>query len=94
MVRRSRLDIYFNILEVISRGATKPTQIMYKTSLSWLVLQDTFETLIGGGFIREENEKGAQRYYVTDRGLNALSNHLRSLDGLVKVKELATLVAR
>jgi len=93
MVRRSRLEIYFNILEVISRGVTKPTQIMYKTNLSWITLQEMFETLISGSFVRAEIEKGALRYYITDKGQNALAYHLKSLDGLVNVKNYAPLLA-
>jgi predicted transcriptional regulator len=88
MVRRSRLEIYFDILEVISRGTDKPTQIMYRTNLSWTVLQDMFETLASGGFIREEDKINSKRYYVTEKGKSALSYHLRSLDGLVKADEI------
>ncbi|MDQ1279177.1 MAG: 45 protein [Thermoproteota archaeon] len=88
MVRRSRLEIYFDILDVINRGIDKPTQIMYKTNLSWTVLQDMFETLANGGFIKEETKLNSKRYYVTDKGKSALSYHLRSLDGLIDVKEV------
>lgn len=88
MVRRSRLEIYFNILEVIGRGVTKPTRIMYKTNLSWITLQEMFETLINGGFIREEEKGNSKRYYATDKGRNALNYHLKSLDGLVKTRQI------
>ena len=88
MVRRSRLEIYFEILEVIEREIDKPTQIMYKTNLSWITLQEMFETLINGGFIREEEKGNSKRYYVTDKGRNALDYHLKSLDGLVKMKQV------
>jgi len=88
MSRRSRLEIYFDILEVVERGVTKPTQIMYKTNLSWATLQEIFETLIKGGFIREEIKKNSKRYQVTDKGRNALSYYLKSLDGLVKAKQI------
>lgn len=94
MVRRSRLEIYFETLEVIGRGITKPTQIMYKTNLSWIVLQEVFETLINGGFINEANEKGSLRYYIADKGKNALSYHLKSLEGLVKAPNYSTLLTR
>ena len=88
MVRRSRLEIYFDILDVISRGTTKPTRIMYKTNLSWITLQEMFEILIEGSFITEEKEKNSLRYYITEKGKNALSYHLKSLDGLVKVNKI------
>ena len=88
MVRRSRLEIYFDILDVISRGTSKPTRIMYKTNLSWITLQDMFKILIEGSFIREEKEKSSLRYYITEKGRNALSYHLKSLDGLVKIDKI------
>jgi len=88
MVRRSRLEIYFDILEVISKGTTKPTRIMYKTNLSWITLKEMFSTLIDGGFIREVREKKAFRYHVTEKGKNALNYHLKSLDGLTKEADL------
>lgn len=87
MVRRSRLEIYFDILEIIGRGINKPTQIMYKTNLSWITLQELFESLINGDFIKEDMEKGGYRYYITDKGQNALSYHLKSLEGLIKVEK-------
>ena len=90
MTRRSRLEIYFDILDVIERGVTKPTQVMYNTNLSWATLQDIFETLIQGGFITEEMEKNAKRYLVTEKGRNALSYYLKSLNGLVDVKQVFT----
>ena len=88
MVRRSRLEIYFDILEVIGRGVNKPTRIMYRTNLSWVTLKEMFDTLINGGFIREEMEKNSQRYYITEKGKNALAYHLKSLDGLIKVQKI------
>ena len=88
MVRRSRLEIYFDILEVIGKGTTKPTQIMYRTNLSWSVLQDMFETLTNGGFIIEETKLNSKRYYVTDKGKSALTYHFRSLEGLDNIKKI------
>jgi predicted transcriptional regulator len=88
MVRRSRLEIFFDVLAVIARGVSKPTRIMYKTNLSWTSMQDIFETLIDGGFILEEAIGTAKRYTITERGQNALAYHLRSLEGLVEIKQL------
>ena len=61
---------------------------MYKTNLSWIALQEMFETLTRGGFVNEKMEKSALRYYITDKGQNALAYHLKSLDGLVDVKQV------
>ena len=87
MVRRSRLEIFFDVLAVIDRGVSKPTRIMYKTNLSWTSLHEVFETLISGGFILEEAFKNSKRYSITDKGRSALSYHLQSLDGLVQVRQ-------
>jgi predicted transcriptional regulator len=88
MVRRSRLEIFFDVLAVIDRGVSKPTRIMYKTNLSWTSLQEVFETLITGDFILEEEYKNSKRYSITDKGRSALAYHLRSLEGLVQVHQL------
>ena len=88
MVRRSRLEIFFDVLAVIERGVSKPTRIMYKTNLSWTSMHDIFATLIEGGFILEEQVCTAKRYSITEKGQNALVYHLRSLEGLVQVQQL------
>ena len=86
MTRRSRLEIFFDVLAVIDRGHRKPTRIMYKTNLAWTSLQDVFETLIDGGFVHEESYKNSKRYSITEKGRSALSYHLKSLDGLKPVQ--------
>ena len=85
MVRRSRLEIYFDVLKVVKNGIIKPTRIMYKTNLSWFSLQKVFNAMISGGFIREERLKKAKRYYITDKGRRALSYYTRSLNELLPV---------
>ena len=80
MVRRSRLELYFDILQIIGSGVDKPTRIMYKSNSSWTVLHDILETLENGGFIKEEIYKKRLSYAITDKGKNALSYHLRSLE--------------
>ena len=86
MNRRSRLDIYFDVLKAAERGVDKPTRIMYETNLSWRVLNEILSTLVSKGFIREEPVKKFKRYHITDKGLNALSHHRRSLEGLIESK--------
>jgi predicted transcriptional regulator len=89
MVRRSKLEIYFDVLAIIDRGFSKPTQIMYKTNLSWSSLQEIFSTLINGNFISEEQKKKTKRYYITDKGKRAIYYHMKSIDGLVKPKMIS-----
>ena len=89
MNRRSRLDIYFDLLKVVERGVDKPTRIMYSTNLSWKTLNELLSTLVSKGFLREEPVKNSKRYRITDKGLNTLTHHRRSLDGLVEIKTQA-----
>lgn len=86
--KRARELIYIDILKVISRGIDKPTQIMYKANLSWENMQNIFETLIESGFIKEELKNNSKRYELTDKGRSALSYYMKSLDGLVEVKQI------
>jgi predicted transcriptional regulator len=84
MVRRSRLEIYFDVLKVIDNGTDKPTRIMYETNLSWTSVCSVFDALINSEFIRAEKKKTSTRYYITVKGKNALSYHMRSLEGLIQ----------
>ena len=87
MVRRSRLDIYFDVLKTIDNGTDKPTRIMYETNLSWTSLLSVFTALINSEFIRVEKMKTSKRYYITEKGKNALSYHIKSLEGLTVVSD-------
>jgi predicted transcriptional regulator len=84
MSKRSRLDIYFDILKVVERGFTKPTEIIYKAYLSWQILNEAFLILVTKGFIHEELLKNSKRYCITDKGHNALFYRRKSLEGLVE----------
>jgi predicted transcriptional regulator len=83
MSKRSRLQIYFDVLDVIAKGTSKPTQIMYGTNLSWNTLNKVFDVLITSQFLRKENTKTSRRFYITDKGKQALSYYRRSIEELV-----------
>jgi predicted transcriptional regulator len=73
--------MYFDVLTAIDDGTHKPTRIMYRTNLSWRSLCEVLETLIHGGFVREEAWQRSKRYYLTAKGRNALAYHVKSLEG-------------
>jgi predicted transcriptional regulator len=87
MGRRSRLEIYFDLLEVVERGVHKPTRIMYRTNLSWKTLREVISVLTSKGFISEEEAKNSKRYRITEKGRNVLFYRRKSLEGLT-VKKL------
>jgi predicted transcriptional regulator len=86
--RRSRLEIYFDILNTINNGEVRPTRIMYKANLSWEVLQEIFETLIKNGFITEGINRNHNQYNLTAKGQNALLYYQKSIDGLQKTSPI------
>jgi predicted transcriptional regulator len=88
MSKRSRLQIYFDVLEVIAEGTSKPTQIMYGTNLSWNTLNNVFEVLINSKFLRKENTKTSKKFYITTKGQQALSYYRKSIADLVTTSQM------
>jgi len=52
-VRRSKLEIYIDILYNIKKGVNKPTQIMYASNLSWNQFKRILESMLASGLISE-----------------------------------------
>jgi len=73
--RRSRLDMCFDILEEVwSHGEIKPTQLMYKTNLSWKVLTETVAYLGDRGLVKTV-EVGSRRLIgLTEAGVSCVSS--------------------
>ena len=70
--KRSRLEIYLDVLKAIKKGTRKPTRIMYKTNLSWKPLMKVLESLTAQGFIVTKNENNHIFYEMTEKGKNIL----------------------
>ena len=72
--RRSKLEIYLDVLQLIKEGTAKPTRIMYGANLSWNILQGTLENMIDQGLIteidqsRSKDKRTSKTYEVTSRG--------------------------
>lgn len=85
--RRSKLEIYINVLETIKEGTTKPTRIMYGANLSWKLLQGVLDSLIDQGLIdevdqtRSKDKRTSKIYEVTSRGDSVIRyfGHARQL---------------
>lgn len=79
-LKRSRLEIYLDVLKVISKGTQKPTRIMYRTNLSWKPLMKIFESLLAQGLIvRNENEDHTV-YRITEKGKNVLGYFNKAME--------------
>lgn len=71
-LKRSRLEIYLDVLKVINEGVEKPTRIMYSTNLSWNTLKEALRSLHDQGMVNVENVRSAKRYSILPKGVRAL----------------------
>jgi len=84
--RRSKLEVYLDVLWTIKSGTTKPTRIMYESNLSWKPLQRTLNSLATQGLVAEyEPEDNRDRrtttcYELTQKGENVLKYFKRAED--------------
>jgi len=86
MVRRSRLEIYIDILACIRSGVESPTRIMYKANLSWEPLQEYLRSLLEQKLIIREAVGARERYQITERGVIVLTYFRKVKDELPPLK--------
>jgi len=67
--RRSKLEIYLEILQIIKDGTSKPTRIMYNANLSWHPLMQVLNSMISQDLIRkiDVSSEGRKRDKRTSR---------------------------
>jgi len=65
--KRSKLEIYLEVMKAIYRGTEKPTRIMYKTNLSWRPLTNVLKSLQDQGFITGHKKRNHTVYKVTEK---------------------------
>ena len=75
--RRSKLEIYIDILEQIRSGTVIPTRIMYGANLSWKPLQQILQSLVHQELIVEcavddVDKRTKKAYELTEKGINVL----------------------
>jgi predicted transcriptional regulator len=80
--RRSRLEIYLEVLQIIKGGTSKPTRIMYQANISWQplvrilgsmvsqALVDEVDTTTGGR--RRRDKRTSKVYQITMKGEQVL----------------------
>ena len=87
-MRRSKLEMYVDILKVLShRGPLKLTHIMYKANVNCSVLKQYLDFLIQQTLV-EERTLGKKRtvYAITERGIIVLK-HFRELKTVLPLIE-------
>jgi predicted transcriptional regulator len=78
--RRSRTEMMVDVLRAVHGGAERPTQVMYRSNLSWLVCQDLLRRSSARGFIRAVEEGGRKRYVLTPAGVDVLGRFVRAAE--------------
>jgi len=90
MTRRSRLQVYLEVLSVIKSGTDKPTRIMSGANISWKPLQEILASLVSRGLITEiepeyRDKRTTRTYRITEKGDNVLMYFIR-MEQLLVVK--------
>lgn len=71
-LRRSKFEIYLEILTQVRNGNCQPTRMMYSTNLSWIAFNQIKMTLISQGLLEEVEDAGDKRsrtkYKITEKG--------------------------
>ena len=89
-MRRSKLEMYIDILKVLARhGPLKLTHIMYKANVNCSVLKQYLDFLIEQNLV-EEKSVGKKRivYAITERGRTVLK-YFRELRAVLPIVEEA-----
>jgi predicted transcriptional regulator len=89
-VRRSKLEMYVDILSVLAhRGPLKLTHVMYKANVNCSVLKEYLDFLMKQELV-EERTAGRQRvvYAVTQRGITVLK-YFKELKQVLPIVEEA-----
>lgn len=78
MARRSKLQIYLDILSIVKSNVDKPTRIMHEANISWGVLNKILVHMISLGLLREidasdeRDRRTNRRYQLTQKGDNVI----------------------
>jgi len=81
--RRSRFEIYIDVLSEIKNGSNKPTQFMYGANLSWRPLQEILRSLLNQGLISEIGEdirdkRTKVQFQLTPKGENVVRYYAKA----------------
>jgi len=75
--KRNKLQVIRDILEVIRgrNGKIKPTHILYKSNLSYQMMEEYLDELQEKGFIKEIKQDRGRTYTITDKGHTYLERY-------------------
>jgi predicted transcriptional regulator len=74
--RRSKLEVKIDIMRAITEGAGRPTHIMYRSNLSWSVMQNFIHNMEIQGLVVTKDSEGRKSYALTEKGQRVLETYL------------------
>jgi len=88
--RRSRFEIYVDILNEIMEGVDKPTKIMYGANLSYKPLKEILHSMLDQGLITENEGSSKDKrtkvtYELTTKGINVVRYYSKAKN-LIEIK--------
>jgi predicted transcriptional regulator len=87
--RRSAFEIRMDILRVTTEGCTKPTQIMYRSNTSWIILKKNLESLVASGHMQENSDHSRTTYTVTESGMAVVRDYRDLVQSMIANGEKA-----
>jgi len=72
MMKRSKLELYIDVLRVIKKGQSKPTRIMYSSNLSWNPLKEALDLLESQRAITSKTDGDRKQYFITEKGRSVI----------------------
>jgi predicted transcriptional regulator len=66
--KRSKLEIYLDILKTVKSGVNKPTNIMYRCNLAWKPFKRILKTMIETDLLVIVDRGNRKTYELTERG--------------------------
>lgn len=86
MKRRSKLEIYMDVMAKLGEGPKSPTKLMYTTNLSWAPLQEILNVLIKKGLAQETRRSYRRRLYaLTPKGTELMTRYKDFLKEIIQI---------
>ncbi len=82
------MEVKIDIMRAIREGAGRPTHIMYRSNLSWSVMQNFIYSMELQGLVITRDSEGRKAYSLTEKGQRVLDTYLsvrKQLDALTPI---------
>lgn len=70
------MEVKIDVMQAIAEGAGRPTHIMYRSNLSWSVMQNFIRSMEVQGLVVTRELEGRKSYALTEKGKRVLSTYI------------------